>query len=83
MKYPRAETSPPSSCGRGSIRADEILTLREFGRRLGLGPRALCDAQRAGLRAPTIGRTKFVIGADAIEWVRAIADRDASEEARP
>jgi hypothetical protein len=66
--------------GRGSVRADEVLTLREFGRRLGLASRALCDCQRGGLRTVLCGRVKFVIGADALDYFRRLADAQASGE---
>jgi hypothetical protein len=49
------------------------LTLREFGRRLGLGNRALCDAQRQGLRAVLFGRVKFIVGSDALDFFRRLA----------
>jgi hypothetical protein len=61
------------STGRGSVRGDEVLTLREFGRRLGLGKSALCDAQRQGLRAVLFGRVKFIVGSDALDWFRRLA----------
>ncbi len=75
MKRP-LEKSP---VGRGSVRADEILTLREFGRRLGLASRALCDCQRSGLRTVLCGRVKFVMGADALDYFRRLAAAQAGE----
>jgi hypothetical protein len=60
----RPTQAPP--VGSGSVSAGEILTLREAGRRLGLGTRCLCDLQRAGLRTITLGRRKFVVGSDLI-----------------
>jgi hypothetical protein len=70
--------TPTTGCG--SVRADEVLTLREFGRRLGLGPRALCDAQKHGLRAPLFGRVKFVVGSDALSWFRSMAEQQQEGE---
>ena len=66
--------------GRGSVSAHEVLTLRELGRRLGLAHKALCDAQRAGLRTALVGRVKFVVGADAVEWFRHQAEQQATDQ---
>jgi len=78
---PRDPASP--MMGRGSVRADEVITLREFGRRLGLGNRALCDAQRQGLRTVLFGRVKFVLGADALGFFRRLADGDGDGDGGP
>jgi len=51
---------PVPETGVGSVSFTEVMTMREFGRRLGLGPRGLCDAQRQGLRTILFGRTKYV-----------------------
>lgn len=74
MKKPPKQTL---TTGHGSVSAHEVLTLREFGRRLGLANRALCDAQRAGLRTVLVGRTKFVVGSHALEWFAKLADEQA------
>lgn len=76
MKKPLDKTQS-ARIGYGSILASEVMTLREFGRRLGLGPRALCDAQRQGLRAVLFGRVKYVVGADAIDFFRQLAEQQA------
>lgn len=70
---PRPEDRTPS-VGHGSVSAHEVLTLREAGRRLGLGTRALCDAQRRGLRTILFGRIKLVLGDDVIAWARQLAE---------
>jgi len=67
----------PLTTGSGSIRTDEVMTLREFGRRLGLASRALCDCQRNGLRTVLVGRTKYVVGRHAVEWFGKLAERQA------
>jgi hypothetical protein len=72
---PRPDFTPRP--GSGSVRADEVLSLREFGRRLGLASRALCDCQRAGLRTILVGRCKYVLGSDALTWFRGLASRQA------
>lgn len=77
MKAKPLDTTPPT--GRGSVSAGEVLTLREFGRRLGLANKALCDAQKAGLKTALVGRVKFVVGADAVEWFRQQAEHQAGD----
>jgi hypothetical protein len=72
----------PSPTGHGSVSAGEVLTPREFGRRLGLATRALCDAQRAGLRTVLVGRVKFVLGADALAWFTQQAEQQTAERQR-
>jgi hypothetical protein len=71
MNRPRPSTAPAL----GSVSANEILTLREFGRRLNLASRALADAQRQGLRTILFGRCKYVLGCDALAWFQRLADR--------
>ena len=78
MQREIAPFDPAPTIGRGSIRADEVLSLRELGRRLGLAKRALCDAQKAGLRTALVGRVKFVVGSHAVEWFQAQAEQQAS-----
>lgn len=76
MKARPEKHAQPVGCG--SVRADEVLPLREFGRRLGLATRALCDAQRGGLKTILVGRVKFVLGSDALEWFRQQANAQAA-----
>ena len=64
---------------RGSVRADELMPLREFGRRLGLASRSLQDAQRRGLRTVLFGRTKYILGRDAIHFFDELADGTATQ----
>lgn len=61
---------------RGSIRSDELLDLRTFGRRLGLGDRALCDLQKDGLQTVVFGRRKYLIG----RWVIEHAERKVRQQ---
>lgn len=54
--------------GLGSVRPGEILSLRAFGYRMGLGNKSLAEAQRRGLKTVVFGRTKYVLnGADFFE----------------
>jgi hypothetical protein len=68
-------TEQPVRPALGSVHRDEVLPLREFGRRMGLASRALADAQRRGLRTVLFGRVKFVLGADAMAWFASLAER--------
>jgi hypothetical protein len=72
MKHPHQ--SPPEA--RSSIHADELLDMRTFGKRLGLGPRVLCQLQKDGMRVCTLGRRKYVIG----KWVLEFAERQAGDQ---
>jgi len=64
----------------GSIHRDELLPLALFGERLGLASRALADAQRHGLRTITFGRRKYVLGADAYDWLDGLGIRHSAGE---
>lgn len=65
---------PESANGRpkaaGFVQADQLYTLREFARRLGLGERALKTVRRRGLPVHRVGRAYYVIGDEAIAWLR-------------
>ena len=63
----------------GSISANELLPMREFGRRLDLHNKALADAQRQGLRTILFGRCKFVLGSDAIAFFQGLAEQQAGD----
>ena len=75
----RKSLDPTAPTGRGSIRADEMTDLRTFGKRLGLGNRALCDLQKAGLRTVTLGRRKYIIGKWALEFAEQQAAGNGQE----
>jgi hypothetical protein len=79
VKHP--PTIPAAADARGSVRADELIDLRTFGRRLGLGPRVLCDLQRAGLKTVLLGRKKFLIGKWALEFCEQQAANGQGEQA--
>ena len=74
----RPTEAPPRACG--SIHAGEVLSMAEFGRRLGFADKALSDAQKAGLRTILFGRCKFVLGSDALVWFRRLAEHQAGGE---
>lgn len=54
----------------GVIRADEAYRLDEFKRRMGMNDDAMRKAKRQGLRPRKSGRRKFIIGDEAIEYLR-------------
>ena len=76
MKRSSGDSAPKTGCG--SVSFTEVMTMREFGRRLGLGQRACCDAQRQGLRTILFGRCKFVLGQDVVAWFRRLAEEQES-----
>lgn len=64
-----------------SVRADEILSLREFGRRLKIGPRLLCEMQRNGFPVALVGRTKYIVGRLAMDWFAQQTEADTPRAA--
>ncbi len=52
----------------GHVGQDELYSLAEIRRRLGLGAHALRTARRHGLRVLRIGRNDFVLGRDLIQY---------------
>ena len=88
-KTARHEREPrPGSGAVGSIQAGEVLTLREFRRRLAWGDHAVRMARKAGLRLIPWGREKYVLGDDVLEFFKRLAEQQpnpngqASEEDR-
>jgi hypothetical protein len=62
---PLSERSVP-----GVIRADELYTRDEFMQRLSLGEDAMTTARRRGLKSRFIGRKKYILGSEAIEYLK-------------
>lgn len=54
----------------GAIRADEAYRLDEFKRRLGLNDDAMRKARRKGLKARRVGRRRYIIGDEAIAFLK-------------
>jgi hypothetical protein len=52
------------------IRADESYTVREFRARAGLRDFAFRECRQAGLRVIPVGRKRYVLGSDWIEFLR-------------
>ena len=62
----------PAPSGRrppGLIKADCLYTLAEIQERLKLGPHAMRQARRAGLRVRRIGRRAYVLGRDVLAFI--------------
>lgn len=63
----------PNPFGRaGSISAFEALTLPEFRARFNLGAAAMRKARRDGLQVRQLGRNKYVLGKDVIEFLERV-----------
>lgn len=52
-----------------AIRSDEVYSLSEVKKRLGLGTHALRMARMKGLEMRKVGRRKFVLGKHLIEFI--------------
>ena len=57
----------------GHISADQMYTLDEIKRRLGLGVAAMRQARRNGLAVRYIGRRGYVLGKDILAYVESSA----------
>lgn len=62
-------TRGPRTPAVGSVRADEILALREFGRRFGVGKNALIAMQKSGLRTAILSGKKVIVGQWLIDFL--------------
>jgi hypothetical protein len=75
MKTPhKPQRRPPAV-----IRSGEVYTLAELRRRLGWAEHGVRQARIAGLRLVTFGRQKFVLGDDALEFFRRLAERQQAQ----
>ena len=72
----------PPGIGYGSISADEVLPLRECGRRLGWEQKTIRRAQREGLRTIAFGRFKYVFGRDVLRFFDKLAAHPNTNEER-
>ena len=61
--------------GSGSIRADELMPLQEFCRRLRIGRKTWYSMRDAGLRSAEIGKQRYILGRDALEFFAGLAER--------
>jgi hypothetical protein len=64
MKRTEHTASPP----RGSVRADELLTLSELRSRFGIGNKTVAQMRRSGLPIRRCGRLGFVLGSDLLAF---------------
>jgi len=68
----RTESPLPAGVQLGPIVADHVYPLKVFRSLTGLGGWALRKAQRDGLRVVTVGRCKFVRGADFMTYLASV-----------
>ena len=68
-----ATITPPRPDAPGLVTADTLYTLAEVEERLKLGPHAMRQARRAGLRVRRIGRRGYVLGRDILQFVESTA----------
>ena len=73
----KVRTKPNAVLSLGSVRADEILPLREATRRLGWGSKGARAAKKAGLRVVRFGRGDLVLGADLLAFIKGLGDAGA------
>lgn len=71
MKPRRKPTPEPV---RGSIRADEVLTLTEFVRRLGIGQKTWRSMKAAGLQSALIGKRRYILGRHVVAFIERLAE---------
>lgn len=64
----------PQSDGYGSIRADQVLPVREAARRMAWGARTVRHLKQLGLRTVRLGRLDYVTGAEVVRFVAELAD---------
>ena len=74
-----ARTKRPEPTG-GVVRPGELLTLREFCKRVHFGEHALRQARRHGLRTIQFGRMKFILADDAIAFFRRLGEEQGGQE---
>ncbi len=65
----------PATAGPGSIRADELLLMREACRRLGWERKTLAHAKKTGLRTIRFGRFDYIRGLDLCDFFAKLAER--------
>jgi len=77
------QSQTPAPRPLGSIRADELLPVREACRRLGWERRTLAHAKREGLRTIPFGRFRYVTGAEVLRFFASLAEDNGSEGDTP
>ena len=77
----REETqSPPPTIGYGSVRADEVLPLREAARRLGWEQKTIRRCSAKGLAVVQFGRFKYVTGKHVLAFIDGLFTRQRLDE---
>jgi hypothetical protein len=73
---PRPDARPQWNLG--SVRSDEVMPSREFCRRLGVSAKAWRAMLQRGLKAPSCGKQRFVLGSDAVAFFANLAEQQAT-----
>jgi hypothetical protein len=66
----------------GVVRADELYTLDELKRRLGVEVYALRQMKRAGLRVVQFGRRSYVLGRSVLEFFEGVESNGSAGQGR-
>ena len=72
----RSKPTPPAPSG--SVRADEVLSLSELQKRFSLGYKGTALAQKLGLKTVVLGRQKFCIGRQVIQFFEQLSEQQAN-----
>lgn len=64
----------------GHVSENEMYSLHEIKRRLGLGAHAIRTARKRGLRVLRIGRNDFILGTDLIRYAVETEDAEETED---
>lgn len=75
-----SKSERPAPRSLGSIRSDEVQPAEEFCRRMGVETKAWREMQHRGLRAIQCGKRKYVLGQDAIDFFRRLAESEAQRQ---
>lgn len=75
MKKGKTNDQPPAG-----IAVGELLPLRTLGKRLALGSRSLQNLQREGLRAISVGKNKYFLTSDVIQFFQKKAAEPSGTE---
>jgi hypothetical protein len=81
-KETKMRKAPDKQPTLGSIRADAVYPKRTLCHALGWCQVSWIQATRKGLRTIRFGKQSFVLGADALDFFRRLADAQASGEGR-
>ena len=70
MRKPRVDGATQNT-GHGGVRRDEVLSMKEVGKRFGWGERTRASVIKAGLPVATVGRAQYTTGAAVYDFIAA------------